>query len=81
MFLRPSPGIVMVALISSPSPFTSAAPKGGHLLIYYTYAHVACRVGPDTAGKGAAVRAQSRLPQRMRPADVSRGRARTQTVA
>ena len=34
-------------------------------------------IDPDTAGEGAATRAQNRHPQRVWPADVRRGWART----
>ena len=53
--------------------FTIATPKGGQLLTYNTHIHVACRVSPDTAGKGVAARGQNCHPQCLWLADVRRG--------
>ena len=51
--------------------------KEKQLLVYYTDTHAASRVGLDTAGKGAAARAQSHHPQPVWPADVRHGCVRT----
>ena len=45
--------------------------------IDYACTHVARRVGPGTAGKGATARAESRCPHREWSAYVHRGWART----
>ena len=70
---------MMITLISSPSPFYLRRPQLTAAIHLLTYIHVADLVGPDTAGMGDTARPQSRPTQRVWPADVRHGWARTLT--